>query len=126
MKYDVQNITEMVGKANTAAFTNAKALAAINTRMVDKLVKQQVELVGEALNGGVKQLKLLGNTKGGYGEYFAVQAELAQEGAEKVVAAARETLGVIAEARDELTALVEKGVDTATAELKPVPTKKSA
>ncbi len=125
MKYDTQNIADTVGKANTAALETAKALTAINARVADKLAKQQVELVGEALNGGVRQLQLLSTSKG-YSDYIAAQAELAQEAAEKIAAAARESLATLAEARDELTSLVAKGVDTAAAELKPVPTKKSA
>lgn len=125
MNYDTQNIADTVGKANTAALETAKALTAINARVADKLAKQQLELMGEALNGSVRQLKLLSTTKG-YSDYFTAQAEMAQEAAEKIATAARESLTVMAEARDELTNLVAKGVDTATAELKPVPTKKSA
>ncbi len=125
MNYDPQNIADTVGKANAAALETAKALTAINARVADKLAKQQLELVGEALNGGVRQLKLLSTPKG-YSDYLTAQAELAQEAAEKIATAARESLTVIAEARDELTNLVAKGVDTATAELKSVPAKKSA
>jgi len=125
MNYDTQTILDTVGKANAAALETAKALTAIKTRVADKLAKQHLELVGEALNGGVRQLKFLSTSKD-YSDYFTVQAELAQEAAEKIATAAHESLAVIAEARDELTNLVAKGVDTATAELKSVPTKKSA
>ncbi len=125
MNYDTQTIVDTVGKANAAALETAKALTAINTRVADKLAKQHLELVGEALNGGVRQLKFLSTTKD-YSDYFTAQAELAQEAAEKIATTARESLAVIAEARDELTKLVAKGVDTATAELKSVPAKKSA
>ncbi|MCH6582966.1 MAG: phasin family protein [Acidiferrobacterales bacterium] len=125
MNYDTQDIIDTVGKANAAALETAKALTAINTRVADKLAKQHLELMGEALNGGVRQLKLLSTTKG-YSDYLSAQAELAQEAAEKIATAARESLAVVAEARDELTNLVAKGVDTATAELKSVPVKKSA
>ena len=125
MNYDTQNIADTVGKANVAVLETAKALTAINARVADKLTKQHLEFVGEALSGGVRQLKLLSTTKG-YSDYLTAQAELAQEAAEKIATAARESLAVIAEARDELTNLVAKGVDTATAELKSVPAKKSA
>ncbi len=125
MNYDTQTIVDTVGKANAAALETAKALTAINTRVADKLAKQHLELMGEALDGGVRQLKLLSTTKG-YSDYLTAQADLAQEAAEKIATAARESLAVIAEARDELTNLAAKGVDTATAELKSVPAKKSA
>ncbi len=125
MNYNTQDIVDTVGKANAAVLETAKALTAINTRVADKLAKQHLELMGEALDGGVRQLKLLSTTKG-YSDYLTAQAELAQEAAEKIATAARESLAVIAEARDELTNLVAKGVDTATAELKSVPAKKSA
>ncbi len=125
MNFDTQDIIDTVGKANAAALETAKALTAINTRVADKLAKQHLEVMGEALNGGVRQLKLLSTTKG-YSDYLSAQAELAQEAAEKIATATRESLAVITEARDELTNLVAKGVDTATAELKSVPAKKSA
>lgn len=125
MNYDTQNIADTVGKANAAALETAKTLTEINVRVADKLAKQQLELMGEALNGGVRQLKLLSTTKG-FSDYFTAQAEMAQEAAEKFANAARESMAVIAEARDEVASLVVKGVDTATAELKPVPAKKSA
>ncbi len=125
MNFDTQDIVDTVGKANAAALETTKTLTAINTRVADKLAKQHLELMGEALDGGVRQLKLLSTTKG-YSDYLTAQAELAQEAAEKIATAARESLAVIAEARDELTNLVAKGVDTATAELKSVPAKKSA
>ncbi len=125
MNFDTQDIVDTVGKANAAALETTKTLTSINTRVADKLAKQHLELMGEALDGGVRQLKLLSTTKG-YSDYLTAQAELAQEAAEKIATAARESLAVIAEARDELTNLVAKGVDTATAELKSVPAKKSA
>ncbi len=125
MNFDTQDIVDTVGKANAAALETTKTLTSINTRVADKLAKQHLELMGEALNSGVRQLKLLSTTKG-YSDYLTAQAELAQEAAEKIATAARESLAVIAEARDALTKLVAKGVDTATAELKSVPAKKSA
>ncbi|MFQ6023423.1 MAG: phasin family protein [Acidiferrobacterales bacterium] len=125
MQAEIKNVVDVVNKANTQAFEAAKEVAAINSRAIDKLVRQQLELVGFAINGGVKQLELLGDTKG-YNEYFAAQAELAQEGAEKVIAAVHETLGVLTGARDELNAVVEKGVEAISAQAKPAQAKKVA
>ena len=51
MDYDTQNITDIVGKANAAALEAAKVPTAINTRVADKLAKQHLQLMGQALNG---------------------------------------------------------------------------
>ena len=59
---DTQNITDTVGKANAAALETAKVLTAINTRVAAKLAKQHLHLMGQALNGGVRPLKLLSTT----------------------------------------------------------------
>ncbi len=125
MQAEIQNVLEMINKTNAQAFEAVKEMAAINTRAADKLMQQQLELMGFAISGGVKQLELLRDTKG-YKEYVAAQADIAQEGAEKVITAAREALDVLTDARDELKGVVEKGVDAIRAEAKPAQAKKVA
>lgn len=117
MHTDVQQVVDVVSKANAQAFQVAKQVATINTRAIDQITQQQLALVELALGGSVKQLELLRDTRG-YKEYFAVQAELAQEAAQKVLAAARDTVGVLAGVRDELNAVVEKSVEEATTQAK--------
>ncbi len=125
MQAEIQNVVELVNKLNAQALATAKEVAAINTRVVDKLVSQQLGLVTEAVQGGVKQLELLREPKG-VKEYVSAQAELAREGAEKVLAATRETVAVVNAARDELNALVEKGAEAVTASVKQAAAKKVA
>ncbi|MFQ5936033.1 MAG: phasin family protein [Acidiferrobacterales bacterium] len=125
MQPEIQNVVELINKLNTQALATAKEVAAINTRALDKLVTQQLGLVTEAVQGGVKQVELLREPKG-VKEYVSAQAELAQDGAEKVLAATRETVAVLSGARDELSALVEKGVETVNASVKQAAAKKPA
>lgn len=125
MQAEIQNVVELVNKLNAQALATAKEVAAINTRVVDKLVTQQLGLVTEAVQGGVKQLELLREPKG-VKEYVSAQAELAREGAEKVLAATRETVAVVNAARDELNALVEKGAEAVGASVKQATAKKVA
>ncbi len=117
MQPEIQQVVDVINQANTEALKAAKDVAAINTRAIDKLAEYQLGLVELALTGGVKQLELLRDTKD-YKDYFAAQAELAQEAAQKVLTTARETVGVITGVRDELNAVVEKGVETASASVK--------
>ncbi len=117
MQPEIQQVVDVINQANTEALKAAKDVAAINTRAIDKLAEYQLGLVELALTGGVKQLLLLRDTKD-YKDYFAAQAELAQEAAQKVLTTARETVGVITGVRDELNAVVEKGVETASAIVK--------
>ncbi len=117
MQPEIQQVVDVINQANTEALKAAKDVAAINTRAIDKLAEYQLGLVELALTGGVKQLELLRDTKD-YKDYFAAQAELAQEAAQKVLTTARESVGVITGVRDELNAVVEKGVETASASAK--------
>jgi phasin family protein len=125
MQAEIQNVVELMNKFNAQAIATAKQVAAINTRALDKLVAQQLGLVTEAVQGGVKQLELLREPKG-VKEYISAQAELARESAEKVLVATREAVAVVSGARDELNALVEKGVEDVSASVKQATTKKVA
>ncbi len=125
MQAEIQNVVELMNKFNTQAIATAKQVAAINTRALDKLVAQQLGLVTEAVQSGVKQLELLREPKG-VKEYISAQAELAREGAEKVLVATREAVAVVSGARDELNALVEKGVEDVSASVKQATAKKVA
>ena len=125
MQAEIQNVVELVNKLNAQALATAKEVAAINTRVVDKLIAQQLGLVTEAVQGGVKQIELLREPKG-VKEYVSAQADLAREGAEKVLAATRETVAVVNAARDELNALVEKGAEAVGASVKQAAAKKVA
>jgi phasin family protein len=125
MQAEIQNAVELMNKFNAQAIATAKQVAAINTRALDKLVAQQLGLVTEAVQSGVKQLELLREPKG-VKEYISAQAELAREGAEKVLVATREAVAVVSGARDELNALVEKGVEDVSASVKQATTKKVA
>jgi phasin family protein len=117
MQPEIQQVVDVISKANAQALDAVKQIAAINTRTVDKLAQYQLGLVELALTGGVKQLELLRDTKD-YKQYFAAQAEMAQQTAEKVLSTARDTVSVISGARDELNAVVEKGVEQANASAK--------
>jgi phasin family protein len=125
MQAEIQNVVELMNKFNAQAIATAKQVAAINTRALDKLVTQQLGLVTEAVQSGVKQLELLREPKG-VKEYISAQAELAREGAEKVLVATREAVAVVSGARDELNALVEKGVEDVSASVKQATAKKVA
>lgn len=125
MQSEIQNVVELINKLNVQALAAAKEVVAINTKAVDKLVQQQLALVTEAVQGGVKQLELLREPKG-VKEYITLQAELAQQGAEKVLAAARETVSVLNGVRDELASVVQKGIEVVNAEVKGAPAAKRA
>ncbi len=125
MQPEIQNVVELISKLNGQAVAAAKEVAAINMRTVDKLVQQQLALVTEAVQGGVKQFELLREPKG-VKEYLTLQAELAQQGAEKALVAAREAVAVLNTARDELSLVMQKGIEAVNAEVKGTPVAKKA
>ncbi len=117
MQAEFGNVVDVVDKVNATTVEAARTVGEINKCAVHRIMQQQLALVGQALESGVRQLKLLQESKG-YQQYFAGQAELAQEGTEKVLVAIRETLGALAATRDELNTLVAQGVKDATAQVK--------
>ncbi len=125
MQSEIQNVVELITKLNNQALAATKEVTAINMRTVDKLVQQQLALVSEAVQGGVKQLELLREPKG-VKEYLALQAELAQQGAEKTLVAAREAVAALNAARDELASVMQKGIEAVNAEVKGTPAAKKA
>jgi len=97
--------------ANT--FSTLKELAEISTKITEKVVQQQMEVVSTVLEAGVKEMTLVSESKG-YKDLLAGQAALTSEYNEKALSFARNTTSILAESKDEISAWIEKGLQTAS------------
>jgi hypothetical protein len=86
------------------AFDATRQLIDINARTYEKLVKRQTELTSDFIESGIKQM---------VSHYMAAQKELAQEYAEKVQTANKDTVKIVAQAQDEVNRYLEENLPAA-------------
>jgi len=116
---------ETMNKLSQGSLDAARRLGEINLRVGERMLAEQISLANAWLETGTKNLELLGNAKG-YQEIAAGQAEMARELGQKVMASYKVGTEIAAEAREELTKLVEEGVQKAGENLKQAASKKAA
>ena len=94
---------------NKAAIESARRLGDINVRTLEKLAQRQIEATADYLEGGMKQLKLMGESKD-IQAAVKEQARLNAELNDKFVEHARKAAEVMGEAKDELTDWAQDGM----------------
>jgi phasin family protein len=115
----IQQWTEL----NKAAMEAIKELGEINTNAMTRLTQRQMDMVSLYMEGSAKQLEALGQSKG-VQDIINAQSRLFAELNEKLMENARQTLDVLFDVKGELSAWVEKSVQSASSNLPKVPTKK--
>ena len=120
-----QEVMNIINSFNQTALDTTKQLFAINVRTCEKLLEKQTAFTGMCLDNGEKQMGLVREFKDIPG-YWTSQGEFVKEYAEKSLAAAKESVEILTDTRDELTSLFEKGVSKVTTDLKVVSAKKAA
>ncbi len=107
----MKNVTlEMINELGKNVFDATKELGEINARASEKLRQKQLDTMNLYLEAGVQQMQLLGEGKS-LQDVLTGQTRLAGEYSEKVLANVREAAAVATEARDEVGAWFEKGVE---------------
>ena len=104
-----KQILSSIEKFNKSMIDSAKALGEINLRTLERLTERQIEVTSDYLDGGIKQLKLVGEGKDPQG-VLSAQSKLATEYGEKFVEHAKKTAEIFAETKAELTDWVEEGM----------------
>ena len=112
-----QQFFDSANFSGTAAFEVIKEAGEINRKTFEKLFQQQVELVGQSVDTGVRQLKALSEAKS-YQDLLAEQARIVEETGQQFVTHAREVIAAVRDAREAYSALLEKGVKEATEQVK--------
>lgn len=101
----------------TTSYASLKELGEINGKAFEKLTEQQLGLVANSVDAVVKQASLVTDSKG-YKDLLAGEAKLFTEYSEKLLDAFRKTTEILTDSKDEITAWIEKTIDTTTAPIK--------
>ena len=102
----IQNVT------NTA-YDSVRELGEINTRLVQRLSQQQLEVLRVTMEAGARETQLISQPRD-YQSLLSAQAALAGEYNQKFLEIARTTADILTETRDELMAWVQRGLERAT------------
>ena len=94
---------------NKAAIESARRLGDINVRALEKLAQRHIEATADYLDGGMKQLKLMGEVKD-IQAAVKEQTRLNTELNEKFVEHAKKAAEVFGEVKDELTDWAQDGM----------------
>lgn len=124
-------LIDQFNKAGKTSFTSARALYDINAGMVEQLAEQQLAWLNLGLEFTTRQVKSTEDAKG-YKEYLSSQGEIITDTFNKAQGITRNTVDIINESKDELTAWFDNGVKEAEKGIKEAsksvtsPVKKSA
>ena len=102
-----EEMNENMSKMGQSAYSTAKALYDINTNALEQLFDQQIAMATLGLESTTRQMELMGNAK----DYQAViegQAEIANDFSSKSQGITRNTLDIMNESKEEVTAFIEK------------------
>ena len=86
-----------------------RELGEINARLVEQISRQQLNMLNASIEASARGTQLVSQAQG-YGQLIDNQATLAADYNKKVLNIVRQTADVLTEARDDLTAWVERGV----------------
>ena len=100
-------MNENIGKMSQSAYNTAKALYDINTNTLEQLFDQQIAMVTLGLESTTRQIELMGNAKD-YDSVIEGQADIANDISSKSQGIVRNTLDIMNESKDEVTAFIEK------------------
>ena len=109
-----------IEKMNQTGLDSVKRLGEINARVLGRVAEYQLAVASDYIDGGVKQLQLLGEVKDPK-DALSAQSKLVAELNEKLVSRAKEAVQVMMETRDELIGWVEDGIKS----MSPVPAPKA-
>lgn len=104
----IENLN-LLGKTSYAAM---KAFYDINMKLAGQLHEQQMAYVNLAMEFATAQMEITGKADG-YSDIISGQTALINEATEKVQGIARNTVDIVNESKDEVSAWVEKGVEDA-------------
>lgn len=101
----VKNVSDM----NKQAMESVLRLSRIAVRTQGLLARQQLSVVENYIDAGTKHLNVVSTTRDPQ-EIVKLASEINVELGEKLMALAQESMDIGAQARDELTSMVEEGI----------------
>ena len=103
---NIEEINENMNKVGQSAYSAVKSLYAMNTNTVEQLFDQQIAMATLGMEAVTSQMELMSSAKG----YHAVidgQADIASDVSSKSQGIARNTLDILNETKDDVTAWAE-------------------
>ena len=107
------DLLDQWGKLTKTTFEALKEFGEISTKVFEKLAQTQLDAVNTSLEVGVKGTQVVSQSKD-YHDYLARQTAIAAEYSERFLEIARKTNKIVTDGYEELTAWVERQVDTST------------
>ena len=105
---------ENINKMGKSSYDSMKELYEINLKVYSQLAEQQVAFANLLIDSTTTQMKMLSKAKG-YKDIVSGQSQILSEMTEKAQGIARNTMDIVNESKDEVSAWVEKGVKEVSA-----------
>ncbi len=110
---------ENVNKIAKSSYESLKQLYALNTTFAEQIADQQMALLSLSVEYVTTEMKIASSAKG-YKDMVSAQNEIAGEISNKIQGIARNTMDIINETKDDLTAWFEKNAKETEKGLKEV------
>ncbi len=112
MEQVYNDVVKNVSEVNKQAMESVLRFSRIAVRTQGLLARQQLSVVENYIDAGSKHLDAVTKTQDPQ-EIIKLMSEINVELGEKLMAVAQESLDIGAQARDELTSMVEEGIEAA-------------
>ena len=103
---NIEEINENMNKVGQSAYSAVKALYAMNTNTVEQLFDQQTAMATLGMETITRQMELMSSAKG-YQAVIDGQADIASDVSSKSQGIARNTLDILNETKEDVTAWAE-------------------
>jgi len=103
---NIEEMNENMNKMGQSAYNAAKALYTMNTNTVEQLFDQQIAMATLCMESITSQMELMSTAKG-YQAVVAGQADIANDISSKSQGIARNTLDILNETKDDVSAWAE-------------------
>ena len=103
---NIEEMNENMNKMGQSAYSAAKALYTMNTNTVEQLFNQQIAMANLGMETITSQIELMSNAKG-YQAVIDGQADIVSDVSSKSQGIARNTLDILNETKEDVTAWVE-------------------
>jgi phasin family protein len=102
-----EKMNETMSKMGQSAYNTAKALYDINTNTLEQLFDQHIAITTLGMESTARQMELMGKAKD-YQAFIEGQADIANDFGSKSQGITRNTLDIMNESKEEVTAFIEK------------------
>jgi len=111
--FNFETMNENMNKMGQSAYSAANAFYAMNTNTVEQLFDQQIAMATLSMETITSQMELMSSARG-YEAMVAGQADIANDISSKSQGIARNTLDILSESKEDVTAWVEEVAKEAT------------